>query len=114
VNAQVELDEFAPRHAAREGIELRAVADFAEEFFRVVWACAEHADRPARRSQQPRHQVHQGRLARTVRADEARDAGRDGQVDAVDAEYLAVELRDALEDDHPFGVRFRCRHLITS
>src|SRR5690349_11607140 len=46
---------------------------------------------------QPRHQVHERRLARAVRPDEARDAGRDVQRDTVDAEHFSVELRDLVE-----------------
>jgi hypothetical protein len=58
------------------------------------------ADRAARRFEQARHQIHQRRLARSVRPDEARDAGIDLQVDAIDAEHLTIEFRDVLEDDH--------------
>ena len=48
---------------------------------------------------QARHEVHDRRLARAVRPDQAGDARRDVQRDAVDAEHLAVELRDFVEDD---------------
>ena len=44
------------------------------------------------------HQIHERRLARAVRADQARDARRNVQRDPVHAEHLAVELRDLVED----------------
>src|SRR6185436_11420588 len=51
------------------------------------------------------HQVHQRRLAGAVRPDQARDAGRDVQRDAIHAEHLTVELRDLLEDDRRLAHR---------
>ena len=99
VQPQRIVDELAARDAAREAVELRAVADRAEEAFGVGSRNAEHPDAAPRRHDQARHQVHQRRLAGAVRTDQARDSGRDLQVDAVDAEHVAVELRHVLEGD---------------
>jgi hypothetical protein len=67
------------------------------------------ADRRAagRRPVEPEDQPHHGRLARAVRAEEARDdAGPDGERDVVERELRAVPLRDAVHLDHraPFAV----------
>ena len=53
--------------------------------------------RPWSGEDQAGHQVHQRGLAGAVRPDQAGDAGRDVQRDAVHAEHLAVELRDLVE-----------------
>src|SRR5262249_31381831 len=99
VNRQKRFDELVAGHPSGERIELAAVTDLAKQFLWVRGRDAEDADAPARRLDQAGHQIHQRRLARTVRADQAGDARRDGQVDAVDAEDLAVKLRDVLESD---------------
>src|SRR6185503_13970323 len=49
--------------------------------------------------------VHQRRLAGAVRPDQARDARRDVQRDAVHAQHVAVELRDVFEEHCRFGHR---------
>src|SRR5262249_35953763 len=71
-----------------------------------------HLDARGVREDQDGHQVHQGRLAGAVRPDEARDAGRNVQRDAVHAKHLAIELRDLLE--HHRGDEGRLVHRITS
>ena len=48
----------------------------------------------------PRHQIHQSRLARTVRSDETRNARRNLQINPIDAENLAVEFRHVFKHDH--------------
>src|SRR5215475_9786049 len=99
VDGQKRFDELIAGHSFRERIELAAITDLAKQLLWVRRRKAENAHAPARRLDQAGHQIHQRRLARTVRADQAGDARRDGQVDAVDAEDLAVKLRDVLEGD---------------
>src|SRR5262245_20091542 len=99
VNRQKRFDEVVAGHPFRERIELAAIADLAKQLLRVRRRNAENADAASRRLDQAGHQIHQRRLAGTVRADQAGDARRDGQVDAVDAEDFAVKFRDVLEDD---------------
>ena len=54
---------------------------------------------------EPGHQVHQGRLARAVRADKAGDSRRNRQVHSVYTQDLAVELGDVLENDSILSIR---------
>ena len=56
-------------------------------------------DAAARRTQQARDHVHQRGLAGTVRAYQAGDTRRDGEIDTVHAEDFAVEFTDVVEDD---------------
>ena len=65
--------------ATRERIELRAVAYVAEELIRVQRLDSENAERPPGWLNQPGHQVHKRGLAGTVRADQTRDSGWQGQ-----------------------------------
>src|SRR5262245_3648370 len=99
VNRKQTFDELVAGHPSRKRIELAAIADLAKQLLRVRRRNAQYYYAPARRLDQAGHQIHQRRLARPVRADQAGDARRDGQVDAVDAEDFAVKFRDALEDD---------------
>ena len=99
VEAQERVDELIAGDAARERIELRAVAELAEQLLGIVGRDAEHADAAARGAQQAGHQVHQRGFAGAVRTDQAGDAGRNRQRHAVHAEHVAVELRDVVEDD---------------
>ena len=59
----------------------------------------QHGNFAARGPQQPGHQVHQRRLAGAVGANQTGDARRNRQADTIDPEYLAVKLRDIVEDD---------------
>src|SRR6478672_6640029 len=47
---------------------------------------------------QPRHQIHQRRLARAVGTDETGDARRNIERHTVHTEHFTVELRDLVED----------------
>src|SRR5271169_382553 len=67
--------------------------------FGIVGLVAKHLNLPARRPYQARHQIHQSRLSRTVRAHQAGDSWRNRQIDPIHAENLPVELRYVFEDD---------------
>src|SRR5689334_6054909 len=91
--------ELAPGDALHEAVELGAVSDDTKEALRVVGGKPEHAQTSLGGPDEPRHQVHQRSLAGTVRSDQARDAGLDGEADAVDAEHVAIKLRDVFKKD---------------
>ena len=57
-------------------------------------------------------QLHERRLAGAVRAEQAGDAGRHGHRDVVQADHLAVPLRQVIGDDH--DRRRRSAHATTS
>ncbi len=59
----------------------------------------QHLHLSARGMHQARHQVHQGRLAGAVGANQAGDALRDREVDAIHAQDFAIKLRDVLKDN---------------
>ncbi len=99
VQAQPSADEGAAGDSAREGVELGAVADAPAEGDGIVGAKSQHGEASPRRADQPGQEVHERRLAGAVGPHEARDPRRQRQGHAVDAEDLAVELRDVLEDD---------------
>ena len=99
VQQQVGEDELPAADAAREGVVLGAVAEVPELLPRAADRDAQDADLAPRGPQQPRQQVHQGALARTVRPHQAGDPRLDDQVDPVDAQHVPVELRDLAEDD---------------
>ena len=99
VQQEERVDELVAGESFGKGVELRAVAHFAEEFFGVVGRDAEHADLAVRGPDQTGHQVHERGLAGAVGADQAGDAGRNGQVHAVDAQHFAVEAGDIVEDN---------------
>src|SRR5262249_27725917 len=99
MNRQKGFDELVAGHPSGKRIELAAITDFAKQLLRVRRRNAENADVAARRLDQAGHQIHQRRLARTVRADQTGDARSDAQGDAVDAEDFSVKFRDVLEDD---------------
>ena len=103
IDAQIGVDEFEAGQAFGEGVELGAVADFAKEALGVVGRDAQDRDRAAGGLQQAGHQVHQGGFAGAVGPDQAGDARRDGQADAVDAQHFAIELGDVVEDDFAIG-----------
>src|SRR5262249_53061117 len=63
---------------------------------------AQHRHGSPRRSQQARHEVHQRRLAGAVRAYETGNARRNFKTNSIHAKYLAIELRDVVEDDQLF------------
>src|SRR6267143_2341503 len=99
VNQQKGADEFPSRQSAWKRVNLRAITQLFEKLLRPIGSNIENRDAAARRPQQSGHQVHQRRLARAVWAHEAGDARLDLQANAVYAEYLAVELRDIIEND---------------
>ena len=67
---------------------------------------AEHADRSLARLELPGHELHERRLAGAVRAEQAGDAGRHRQRDVVQADHLAVPLRQVVGgDDRPAASR---------
>src|SRR5690348_13228166 len=108
VNRQVRFDKLAARHASRKRIELRAVTNLAKQPLRLIGRNTQQRDRSTRRPQQSRHQVHQRRLPCSVWTNKTGDAGRNLNVNSIDAEYLAVELGDVVEDDE---LICRCRHV---
>src|SRR6266852_8625895 len=99
VDQQKRADEFPSRQPARKRIKLRAVTQLFEELLRTIGRNIENRDAAARWLEQTGHQVHQRRLARAVWAHQAGNARRNLQADAVYSEYLAVELRDLVEDN---------------
>src|SRR6185369_14253447 len=99
MNHQERVDEFSAGHTSRKRIELRTVADSSEQLVRPVRRNSEKRNFASRRPQQPGHQIHQRRLPCSVWSDKTRDSRRDLNVDAIHAEYLAVELGDVVEDD---------------
>src|SRR6185503_5285838 len=97
-------DERESGRPARRRVVLRGVPGDAHQRFGIARRDPAHEDLAVVGMDQAGHQVHQCGLARAVRADQARDARRDVQRHPVDAEYLAVELRDFVED-HTGGLR---------
>jgi hypothetical protein len=97
VEQQAGADEVEAGEAAWGGVVLRGVAEDAHQFFGRKRRDAAHEDRPAAGMDEAGHQVHQCGLARAVGADQARDAGRNLEIDFVDPKHLAVELRDAVK-----------------
>src|SRR5690606_29924343 len=83
VQPEGEAEKLTARYPFRERIELSAVANSASERLRLVRRQAEDDHVAGSRPDQPRHQVHQGRLARTVRADKTCHSGRNRQVDTI-------------------------------
>src|SRR5437588_9713032 len=75
------------------------MAEFAKQLFRLVSRNSEDAETTARGPQQSRHQIHQRRLSRAVRPDQTGDTRRNREANAIDSEYLAIELRDVVEED---------------
>src|SRR5262249_31429646 len=103
-------DQSKTRDAFRKRIELGAVANVPVERFGIVRSSTQDLDVAARWPDQSRQQIHQRRLARAVRSNEARDAWTYSQVDFIDAQHLAVKLRNVCKDN---PVRFG-RHRTTS
>ena len=83
-----------------------------KQHFGLAGRDAQDANSSARRAQQPGHQIHQSRLARSVRSHKARDTRGDCEIHAVDSENLPIELGDILEHDRLF--RIELLHLTTS
>ena len=67
--------------AAREGVELRGVAQCAAQPFGIGGWDAQHVNLAASGPDQTGHQIHQRGLAGAVRADQAGNAGRDRERD---------------------------------
>src|SRR6185437_13811115 len=92
-------DERISGDPFRERVELRAITDPAKQLFRLVRREAKNPDPSLGRTDQSGHQVHQRSFPRTIRTDQTGDSRRQGKVHAIDAEHIAVELRDVLERD---------------
>src|SRR5580658_771306 len=99
VEPQWPIDEIVAVGARREGIELRAVTDLAEELDGLLGREAEDVNRPSGRLDQAGEQVHQGGLARTVGADEAGDSRLEREIHFIHAENFSVKLGDIVEND---------------
>ena len=97
IQAQIGIDELVAGESFGERIELRAVADVAEKLFRIVGPDAEHADVAARWPDQAGHEVHQRGLTGTVGSNQTGDAGRNGKIDAVNAQHVSIEFGDILK-----------------
>src|SRR5579859_78064 len=70
------LDKFEASHALGKRIKLRAVANVAEEFFRLIRREAKHADPALSRAYKPGDKVHERGLAGAIRPDQTGDARR--------------------------------------
>ena len=103
MHEQERIDELVAGEAFGKRIELRAVSHLAEQLFGTAGRDAEHVDRAARGPDEAGHQVHERGFAGAIRADQAGDAGWDGEVHAIDAQHFAVEARDVVEDDAGIG-----------
>src|SRR5882724_1582620 len=90
-------------NALGKGIELRAIANMTEQFFRLVGSKAAHAHPSLGRPDQSCDQVHERSLARSVRANQAGNAGREREIDPVHSQDFAVELGDILKDNTVVG-----------
>src|SRR5262245_7674062 len=100
-------DKREPGRPPRRGVVLGGVARLPHQCFGIARRDPAHQDAAVVGEDQAGHQIHQRRLARPVRSDEARDSWRDVQRDAVYAEHLAVKLRDVFENDRgatPLGL----------
>src|SRR6185312_3502481 len=99
LDQQIRVNKLTTCHASRKRVELRAVADFLEQLFRLIGRRAEDANRAASRLKQSGHQIHQRRLAGAVWSNKARDARRNLQIHTIDAKNLSIEFRDIVEND---------------
>src|SRR5690242_14481842 len=99
IQAQVRIEELVSSETLRIRIELRAIADVAEQFLGLIGTNTQNRDVAARGADQAGHQVHQRGLARSVRAHQAGDSGRNRQIHAIDAQNVAVEFGNVLEHD---------------
>ena len=97
--AEVGDDELEAGESLGIGIELRGVAEDAEEFLGFIGPNAQDANFAARGADQAGHEVHEGGFAGAVGSDEAGDSGGESERDAVDAEHFAVEAGDIVEGD---------------
>src|SRR5690348_3755401 len=110
VQAQRPVDKIVAVRSGREGVKLRAISNLAEEFDRLARREPEDVNRALGRFDQARQQVHQRRLAGTVRAHEAGNSRLERKTHFIDAEHFSVELGDVVEHDlarvwrHPFTV----------
>src|SRR2546423_14264185 len=91
-------DEVEASEAARKRIKLSAVTYVAKEFLRLVGRDAEDTDVALRRANEPGHQVHERGLARAVGSNQTSNAGRQREVHTIDAQDLAIEAGDVLQD----------------
>ena len=96
-------DNALPLIEWQENITPFCVTELLKDRFWLVGRCAENTDAPLRRLKQSRHQIHQRRLARTIRSDETRNARGDLQINPIDAENLAIEFRHVFKHDHLIG-----------
>ena len=85
-----------PGHPLVERVLFRAEADLEVELRIAPDRLAEHRHDALARLQLTGDQLHERRLARAVRAEQARHAGRDVDADVVEADDLPVPLGDVL------------------
>ena len=82
----------------------------AKEFLRLVGGDAEDADVALRGANEPGHQVHEGGLARAVGSNQTGNARRQREIHTIDAQHLAIEAGDVLQDDSARVVYPRVSH----
>ena len=99
VEADQRRDPLEPGHPLVERVLLGAEPDLEVELRVAPDRLAEHLDRPLARLQLTGDQLHERRLAGAVRAEQAGDARRHVDADVVQADDLAVPLRDVLGGD---------------
>src|SRR5204862_3432512 len=98
-NREKRIDKLAPRNSTWKRVKLRAVTHLAKQSFRAVSWYTQQRHRPACRTQQSRHQIHQRRFTRPVWSNETGYTRCNRKINPIDAEYLSVELGDVVEDD---------------
>ena len=94
-----ELDELRAGEELVRGLVLRHDTDPAIELDLLARVLAEDADGSLRDPRETGDHAQEGRLARAVRAEEARDAGTDLERDVVHGNDVAEPLRDGLDGD---------------
>ena len=94
------VDEVPARHPLVKCVLLRTEADQAVERRVVPHLLAQHAHRPLAGVKLPGGQLQQGRLPRPIGTEQPGDAGVDPQVQLVDADHVAVPLRDVVKLDN--------------
>ena len=99
VKPQIGIDELIAGKPFGKRIELRAVADETEQLFRLIGRDIQNPNIAARWADQAGHQIHERGFAGAIRSDQAGDPGRNREIDAIDAQHVAVKLRDVVEDD---------------
>src|SRR5580704_9816354 len=97
MKTQWPVNEVVAIRARREGIELRAIPNLAEEFDRLLRRKAEDVNRAVGWFDQAGQQIHQRRLARSIGTYEAGDSRLEGEIHFVHTENFSVKLGDFVE-----------------